>query len=331
MPKKKIYDDFDTRRYERIQLDYDFVKECIYKSKNQTELATMLGCGTDKVRQFLRENDLYHLYCDVHHVPYKAKKNKSCIICGETRNVCGLHGKSYCKRHYNQIYRYGKVIDSTIYDRNEIIVDGDIAKIILKDKDQFVKCESIIDAEDVEKIRDYKWYESAGYCVTKGVDRLNGIDISNVIFNDYRSKFDHQNHDRLDNRKANLRSVTSHQNAMNMGKKCTNKSGVTGVQRQNKNSPRWTAVITYDYEPIWLGVDIDFDKVVIKRLQGEAKYFKEYSPNYNLENGHICLRYISQMDQLPHYLEVDLEGNVVMNSIVRDDNLEAARDNQTIA
>lgn len=307
---------WDTTRLERVKLDYDTVKNAIYEYKNQPLMAQALGCGTDKLRQYLNENGLYTLYCEVHNVPYKPQEVRPCIICGETRNTRSFKGDVYCKRHYNQIYRYGRILSSTIYDQNEIIVDGEIAKIIIKNKDQDYKCETIIDHEDVDKVRKYKWYESYGYCVTKGVKSNNGIDIANVIFDDFENKYDHQNHNKLDNRKTNLRPVTSHQNAMNMGRKNTNTSGVIGVQRQNKNSPRWTASITYNYQPIWLGVDINFDEVVLKRLKGEAKYFKQYSPNYNVDKDLICLEYTSQTDGLTHYIEVDLNENVVTNIIL---------------
>lgn len=307
--------DFDISKMERIKLNKEEVENAIYECNTQKEMAERLGCGTDKLRKFLNINGLYQLYCSVHNAPYKPQKLLPCIICGETRNTNNLRGCSYCKRHYNQMYRYGEIIDSTIYDKNEIIIEGDIAKIIIKDKDQNYKCETIIDAEDVEKIEKYKWYESYGYCVTKGVDHNNGIDISNVIFNDFLHHFDHQNHNRLDNRKINLRPVSAHQNAMNMGKKRTNSSGVTGAQRQNKNSPRWTAVITYNYEPIWLGVDEDFDVAVLYRLLGEVKYFKEYSPNYNLERNAVCLKYKSKSDDKFHYIEIDMNGNIQQNII----------------
>lgn len=309
---------------ERIKLDKKEVIDAIYECKSQKEMAKRLGCGTDKLRKFLNVNGLYELFCSVHNVPYKPQKLLPCIICGETKNTSSLRGCFYCKRHYNQMYRYGKIVESTIYDKNEIIIDGDIAKIIIKDKNQNYKCESIIDAEDVEKIKDYKWYESYGYCVTKGVDHNNGIDIANVIFNDLENRFDHQNHDRLDNRKSNLRSVSAHQNAMNMGKKRNNNSGVTGVQKQNKHSSRWTAAITYNYKPIWLGLDKNFDKVVLYRLLGEVKYFKEYSPNYNVERNAVCLKYRSQSDNMLHYIEVDMDGNVLQNitypEVLEDEN-----------
>ena len=145
---------------ERIKLDKKEVINAIYECKSQKEMAKRLGCGTDKLRKFLNVNGLYELFCSVHNVPYKPQKLLPCVICGETKNTNSLRGYFYCKRHYNQMYRYGKIVESTIYDKNEIVIDGDIAKIIIKDKNQNYKCESIIDAEDVEKIKDYKWYES---------------------------------------------------------------------------------------------------------------------------------------------------------------------------
>ena len=182
------------------------------------------------------------------------------------------------------MYRYGEIRE-TIYDKNEIIDCGNISQIVIKDKNQNFKCLCTIDTEDVPKISGYKWYESAGYCVTKGVDNQNGIDISNVIFDDFTHKYDHANNNRLDNRKLNLRVCTSHENAMNMGKKCTNTSGVTGVLPQKYRralTGKWTANITYNYQPIWLGSYSDFDEAVLARLKGEAQYFAEFAPNYNV-------------------------------------------------
>ena len=306
----------DTYQTERVKLNYNDVKNAICLYETQPQIAKALGCGVDKLRTYMRENGLYKMYCETHSVPYREVPVSPCIVCGETRNTRRFKENHYCKRHYNQMYRHGRILESTIYDKNDYVFEENIAKIILKDKDQNIICEAIIDRNDYEKISKYKWYESAGYCVTKGVDHNNGIDIANVIFDDYENRYDHQNHNKLDNRKTNLRPVTCHQNAMNMGKKRTNKSGVTGVQRQNPNSPRWIATITYNYQSIWLGADIDFDKMVVERLKAEARYFKEYSPNYNNEKNLICLAYTSQTDNKQHYVEVDLNENVVTNKIV---------------
>ena len=132
--------------------------------------------------------------------------------------VSSLKGEYYCKKHFNQMYRYGE-IQKTIYDDNDFIEQGDVTQIILRDRYQNVKAIAIIDTEDKPKVQGYKWYESAGYCITKGINPNSGIDIANVIFDDYEHKYDHANNNRLDDRKVNLRIVTSQENAMNMGKK----------------------------------------------------------------------------------------------------------------
>ena len=303
---------------ERKKLDRGFVEEQIPLTKTIKELAKNCGCGTDKMRHFLIDNGLYKYYCEEHNIPYDPTKeeNRICSVCGYNQYVQLLKGVPYCKRCYNQIYRYGKIVEKTIYTRNDIIIEGDVAKIILLDKYQNIKGETLIDAEDVDKVKNLKWYiGSGGYCVTKGTEDTNtGIDISNVIFNDYENKYDHISHNRLDNRKVNLRVVTDHQNAMNMGKKNTNTSGVTGVSQQKQKqvwTGRWIATLTYNYKPIWLGSYASFDEAVHARLKGEIEYFGEYSPNYDSETKTIRLEYINPVDNIKHYVEYSLGGELL--------------------
>lgn len=297
----------------RIKLDRDYVKSIIPSTTTIQEMADLCGCSKDKLRKYMKSNGLYKYYCENHNIKYRPENdNLTCSVCGDNTDVQKFHGVCYCKRHYLQMYRHGKILESTIYDCNKIIVDGDIARIIIKNAKQEIKDECIIDAEDVDKIKNYKWYTSYNYCVTKGIDHNNGIDISNVIFNDFDNKYDHINHNRLDNRKINLRPVTSHQNAMNMGRKCTNVSGVTGVRQEKTiGSPKWTANITYNYKSRWLGSYDTFDDAVKARLQAEIKFFKEYSPNYNPDTKTIRLNYYSPTDNKNHFIEYSLEGDVL--------------------
>lgn len=301
---------------ERIKLDCDYVKDIITQYSTIKEMASVCKCGTDKLRNFMINNDLHDYYVQTHPNAKQCEK-LVCTICGEKNSVSRLKGIPYCKRHYNQMYRYGKIYEKTIYDKNDYIFDeeNNIVKIVLRDKYQNINGYAIIDYEDYDKVKDYKWYLSAGYCITKGIDKNNGIDIYCVIFNDM-NPYDHIDNDRLNDRKKNLRPVTNQQNSMNMSMKFTNKSGVVGVQKQNKTSPRWTANITYKYENIWLGSHATFDEAVLARLEGEAEYFKEYSNNYKPDKHLITLEYISQTDNMKHYVEVNLRGNIVTNIII---------------
>jgi len=299
----------------RIKLDRDYVKSIIPQTKTLKEMGVLYGCSTSKLRAFIRENGLYKYYCDQHHKKYDPQiETLTCTICGDNIGIHRLHGIPYCKRHFLQMIRHGKILESTIYDRNEIVVVDDYAIIKIKNVKQEPKVESIIDIEDIDKIKDYKWYVSYGYCVTKAIDHNTGIDIANVIFNDFDNKYDHINHNRLDNRKVNLRPVTSHQNAMNMGKKHTNTSGVTGVAKESPKLNKWMARLMYQYKTKWLGSYDTFEEAVHARLKGEIKYYGEYSPNYNPETKTVQLNYHSPTDNKNHFVEYSLEGELLQCS-----------------
>lgn len=297
----------------RIKLDRDYVESIIPQTKTIGEMAKLCNCSKDTLRNFIRANGLYKYYCEQHEIKYNPEyENLKCEVCGDNLNITRFHGIPYCKRHYLQMFRHGKIFDTTIYDRNEILIEGDTAKIIIKNVKQEVVGESIIDVEDVDKIKDYKWYISAKYCITKAINPYSGTDIANVIFDDYKNKYDHINHNRLDNRKVNLRPVTSHQNAMNMGKKNTNKSGVTGVNKERGcKTTKWIATITYNYKSKWLGSYESFDDAVKARLKGEIKFFKEYSPNYDPDSKTVRLNYFSPTDEQNHFIEYSLEGELL--------------------
>lgn len=80
-----------------------------------------------------------------------------CKICGRDSN------RSYsgmCYRHYSQIKKYGKVLDTnsrTRYDPNEIILYNKYAEIVLYDDLCNEKTRTIVDIEDIEKVKKYKW------------------------------------------------------------------------------------------------------------------------------------------------------------------------------
>lgn len=60
-----------------------------------------------------------------------------CEICGRSEEECGIaryKGCTLCRKHISQLCRHGHFLDQTIYDRNEYIIEGDVARIILKDR-----------------------------------------------------------------------------------------------------------------------------------------------------------------------------------------------------
>lgn len=100
-----------------------------------------------------------------------------------------------------------------------------------------IKNENIlIDDEDYDKIKDYKWHISMihGYKRVKTCFYINKkritIYLHRFIMNVSKDKqVDHKNHNTLDNRKCNLRICTSQQNTWNQAIHKNNTSGIKGV------------------------------------------------------------------------------------------------------
>lgn len=205
---------------------------------------------------------------DIEH--HDGKTYYRCSVCGRQlfRKVKS-HGKVYCNKHYNQIKKYGRTIDTnprTPMDRNEIIVDGKIARVKIYD----AKCNhiatAIIDAEDVNKIRYTKWRLSAhGYVMNAPKFSGSNKHMHRVIL-DTDQFVDHINHNTLDNRKQNLRIVTRSQNQMNADHK--------GVY---KRANKWYAHIRINQKALNLGNYIDEEEALYARWYAEQILFKEYA------------------------------------------------------
>lgn len=120
--------------------------------------------------------------------------------------------------------------------KNDFEVCGDITKIFMDRKDGS-RVAALIDTEDLHKVSSSRY----SWCVTEDVItkafyvRIYTPKGRNVKTSLHRLVMDapiglvvdHINHDTLDNRKSNLRVVTSDQN--NQNRKGASKSGSTGV------------------------------------------------------------------------------------------------------
>lgn len=113
-----------------------------------------------------------------------------------------------------------------------------------------------------------------------------------IIMNCDKGIVDHINKNKSDNRKQNLRMVTSQENSFNSSKRKDNASGVVGVS-YSKRLNKWRSRIVINYKEKHLPTSSSFDEAVKARLKGEALYFKTYSPNYNPKTNTIQLDYFS--------------------------------------
>ena len=180
------------------------------------------------------------------------------------------HAKGYCSKHYRQMRDFGE-IRRTRFDSNEIIEYEDHAEIVLYNK----HCEEIgrtlIDLDDVDKARSYKWGITKGYAQSS-----KGILLHRLIMNPGDDMVvDHINHDKLDNRKDNLRICSTRQNTMNQNVSKNSTSGITGVT-WDKTNGKWMAYIKVNYRQITLGRFTNLDDAIQARMDAEIEYFGEY-------------------------------------------------------
>lgn len=196
-------------------------------------------------------------------------------ICKVDGCNCKVHAKGYCDRHYRQFKKHGKIIIGK-KDNNEIVFYKDYIEIILCDKNSNEIGRAIVDLEDLELIKKYKWcMNKDGYVI--GSRNNKNVLLHRLVTNCSKDKVvDHINHNCLDNRKKNLRICDKQKNAFNQTvNRKNNTSGTIGVI-WNKQHNKWEARIKVNYKMIHLGLFNNKDDAIKSRKLAEIKYFGEY-------------------------------------------------------
>ena len=141
------------------------------------------------------------------------------------------------------------------------------------------------DLEDYDKIKDYCWYyDDQGYVKSDIYIENKHLSISlHRLIMDFpeRKEVDHIIHlpkgqKKFDNRKLNLRIVTSSENQMNKHKQRNNTSGIVGVHWHSRDGV-WEAYISYNNKQIYLGRFNEKEDAAVIRKIAEDKYFGEHS------------------------------------------------------
>lgn len=127
-----------------------------------------------------------------------------------------------------------------------------------------------IDIDDFKLYSDYKFYTASGYVsITPETQKL----LLHRLIVDFEI-VDHINRNKLDNRKANLRSATHGQNMINSGLRKDNKSGYKGVF-QNKKS--YQARIRLNGKRVYIGVYKDPVEAALAYDEAAKKYHGEFA------------------------------------------------------
>lgn len=204
-----------------------------------------------------------------------------CEICGKSKGrIYGSRnkfGKILCGRHYAQISNHGRILDRTVRDKNEILIKEKFAVIkIYRENDTL---ESLIDIEDVGFVSQYKWsIDGNGYLMAH---KLNKSLHTLLVKSGIGEVVDHENQNKLDNRKSNLRVTTKSVNAINSKMNTNNKTGFKGVF-YNKSKDRYISYLTIHKKRVNLGSYLNLHDAVVARLKGELEHFKENSPQRHL-------------------------------------------------
>ena len=197
-----------------------------------------------------------------------------CIVCGREDKYIK---KGMCSKHYHQWKKYGKVLDDnprTQKDPNEIVIHDDYAEIILYEgKTCYEVARAIIDLDDVEKVKNYKWaltdkHRKKPYITSKVNDNTF---LHTLIMDCPKDKcVVHINDNHLDNRKSNLRIVDSWEAKQTK----SNKNGYSGI---NKVGKLWVATIYTKDKRIYLGSFKTKEEAIEVRKQAEIKYYGKLS------------------------------------------------------
>lgn len=191
--------------------------------------------------------------------------------CEWCNNKPNRSGKGYCRTHYDQIRKYGYVLNKrTIANPNEIIKYETYAEVIIRNLKQEEVARCVIDLDDIDVVSKYKWsLHNNGY--VRGVHNKKTIYIHRIIMNaNSEEEIDHINLDKLDNRKNNLRNCSHSQNCWN--RKSTNK----GIRVREDLNKKYVSRITLNGVTKHLGYFHSREEALAARIEAEKKYHGEY-------------------------------------------------------
>lgn len=163
-----------------------------------------------------------------------------------------------------------------LFYRNEYVLSEEYAEIIIRDKDYNEICRAKIDKDEIENIKNIRWYLGSNGYVMGHINKRKNMTLHKIITKTgSRELVDHINCDKLDNRKSNLRGVTHQENVWNKPCPKNNKSGHRGIRKMP--SGRFNAYISIDKKQIGLGTYNTFEEAKKVRLEAEKKYFGKYA------------------------------------------------------
>jgi len=239
---------------------------------------------------------------------------ESCIVegCGRTSethpNRVSFDTKSgmvLCDKHKMQFKRYGRFIEQTRFEPNKIEILDNYAKVYLNNFHGDIVDFFIIDIEDIDKIKAYKWFKKKDGRIVSNIVKENAttshIRAHNLVMGyEWESLYDmidHIDRNPKNNRKSNLRVVDAQTNVINRDIQINNTSGVTGVTLSS-NKSKYIAQLKFNRKMMRFGSYSEFKDAVMARAKAEAEYFGIKSVNYNIEQNAIIIKFIHPITKI---------------------------------
>jgi len=142
---------------------------------------------------------------------------------------------------------------------------------------------TLVDDKDFGWLNQWKWYKSTNGYALRNIHKKIGfkqyknihIRMHRLIIDAPKNKFtDHINHNKLDNRRSNLRTVNKSQNEHNTDKRRNNTTGYLGVF---KGRNKYMARITINGKHIYGGFFKDVKEAALARDKIALKYHGEFA------------------------------------------------------
>lgn len=192
-----------------------------------------------------------------------------------------IYVRGYCKRHYSQIRKHGKISRRTKYDKNEIYEENGIYFMRLYNNKNNIIAETVFDGSYINEIKQHKWYLTF-YGYVKGGQKKYRL--ANFVKGDFSQKhiYDHRDRRPLNNLRSNLRVATPSQNTINRGIQ-SSKSGIVGVSWMSSRN-KYRAYICLNKKHYHLGLFANIQDAITTRREAERKYHGEFSPNFKGED-----------------------------------------------
>lgn len=211
-------------------------------------------------------------HCNAHRLHYQ-RYERGTKPCSNVRCSTLATRKGMCYRHYSRFTQ--GLSEISVRDPNDIIVDGDIAYIILVAHGSIETGRAVIDAADVPLVKPYKWNIDSGYVSHSYRDedgKKHKLYLHRLL-GPSAPRVDHEDTNPFNNRRSNLRAATHGQNMQNVGLRANNKSGHKNVRLLEDG--RWLVEAMADGKKYYAGVHSSLEKAIetrnglLLRIHGE--------------------------------------------------------------